>query len=39
MEEKLLEQIKALFQESYSVIYKDGAFDAMDERQQKDRKP
>jgi len=36
MDEQLLEQIKALFQESYSVIYSDGAFDAMADQAEAD---
>lgn len=36
MDEQLLEQIKALFQQSYSVVYKDGKFDAMADQAEKD---
>lgn len=36
MDEQLVEQMKGLFQEAYSVIYKDGAFDAMADQAEAD---
>ena len=36
MDDELLEQVKGLFQESYSVIYEGGAFDTMADQAEAD---